>query len=146
LLCGTEKKPGAGGGETSRDIAPWKGYGGPLHIRQLLSLRRGCAATRALLPGLRAPLLVIQDERDRLVYQGNARAIAGRTATPDPSLILTRIRESVTRHHMITTHRETKDFVAGKIIGFLRGKKLDHEGDFRICCEHVPFYPKRAGG
>lgn len=116
-------KPHAG--ETSRDIAPWKGYGGPLHFGQLASMREGCAVTRALLPKLTAPILIMQDARDGLVNPDNAWAIARRVASTDTTVILTHIQENVTRHHVITTHRETADLVAKTVVAFCREKMLD---------------------
>lgn len=112
-------------GESSRDIAPWKGYSGPLHFRQLGGMRAGCANTRALLPSLTGPLLIMQDEHDKLVNPENAWAIARRASSPDTTVVLTRIRETVTSHHTITTHRETAATVAEHLVRFCREKTLD---------------------
>ncbi|MCC8194452.1 MAG: alpha/beta fold hydrolase [Deltaproteobacteria bacterium] len=113
------------GGETSRDIAPWKGYRGPVHFRQLAGMHKGCKTLRALLPGVIAPILIIQDARDGLVYPDNAWAIARRVSSPDTRVILTRIRESVTSHHMLTTHRETASLVEEEVVRFCKEKTLD---------------------
>ncbi|SBV90520.1 putative carboxylesterase [uncultured delta proteobacterium] len=112
-------------GETSRDIAPWKGYGGPLHFGQLMSMREGCAVTRVLLPKLTAPILLMHDARDGLVNADNAWAIARRVSSTETTVILTRIQEDVTRHHVITTHRETAGLVAETVAAFCREKMLD---------------------
>ena len=112
-------------GETSRDIAPWKGYLGPLHFCQLLSMRKGCAATRALLPRLTVPILVLHDAGDELVYSGNAWEIIRRVSSRDATLVLTRIQETVSRRHMITTHRETEGLVTETVLRFCREKVLD---------------------
>ena len=111
--------------ETSRDIAPWKGYWGPLHFGQLYSIREGCAVTRVLLPRLTAPVLIIHDARDALVDSNNAWAIAAQISSSDTTVILTRIRENVTRHHVITTHRETRVMVNEAVVRFCREKALD---------------------
>lgn len=112
-------------GETSRDIAPWKGYDGPVHFGHLVGMREGCANTRALLPRLAAPLLIMQDERDRLVNPNNAWAAARLASSGDTTVVLTRMRENVSRHHMITTHRETAVTVEEAVIRFCREKILD---------------------
>lgn len=112
-------------GESSRVIAPWKGYAGPLHFRQLGGMRIGCANTRALLPSLTVPLLIIQDEHDKLVNPENAWVIARCASSPDTTVVLTRIRETVTSHHTITTHRETAAMVAERLVRFCREKMLD---------------------
>lgn len=114
-------------GETSRDIAPWQGFSGPLNIPQLVSMRVGCAQTRHLLPRLTAPLLIMQDGRDRLVNPDNAWTIARLAASSDTSVILTRMRENVTRHHMLPTHRETAALAAESVVRFCREKTLDRQ-------------------
>lgn len=106
--------------ETSRDIAPWKGYAGPINIPQLYSFRRGCAATRKLLPAITAPLLALHDAKDSIVYAGNACEIARRVSSRVNTVTYTRIAETVTRHHLIVTHRETADFVTGETVRFCR--------------------------
>ena len=113
------------GGENSRDIAPWKGYWGPLHFGQLFSMREGCAVVRVLLSQISAPILIMHDARDALVNPNNAWAIAARVSSPDATVMLTRIREDVTRHHMITTHRETVGTVEEAVVRFCREKTLD---------------------
>lgn len=107
-------------GESSRDIAPWKGYEGPINLPQLLSFRNGCAETRKLLSRLTAPLLVAHDARDRLVYCGNAWEIARLADSAQTTVIVTRMRENTTRHHLLPTHRETADLVAEACVRFAR--------------------------
>lgn len=105
-------------GETSRDIAPWRGYSGPLNFPQLFSMRAGCAQTRGLLPLIDAPVLIMHDVADKLVYVGNAWEIARRVSSASTAVKLTRIRENTTRHHMLPTHRETAAFVNKEIVRF----------------------------
>lgn len=121
--------PHVAGAETSRDIAPWKGYGGALHFGQLASMYEGCAVTRALLPKFSAPIHIMQDARDKLVNPNNAWEIARRVSSADTTVTLTRIKENVTRHHVIPTHRETADLVAETVVRFCREKTLDHQQD-----------------
>ena len=103
----------------SRAIAPWKGYSGPLHIPQLASFRAGCRATRSMLPRVTAPLLLMHDKRDRLVRVGDTWHIARHVQSPSVTIRLTSMRENVTKHHMLTTHEETRDFVAAEVVAFL---------------------------
>lgn len=116
-------------GESSRVIAPWKGYAGPLRFRHLGGMRTGCANTRALLPSLTAPLLIMQDEHDKLVNPENAWVIARRASSPETTVVLTRMRETVTSHHTITTHRETAAMVAEHLARFCREKMPDPRPD-----------------
>ena len=117
-LLGGGKKGEGEARETSRSIAPWKGYAGPLNLAQLYSFRKGCITTRKLLPGLTAPLLVMHDANDRIVYSGNACEIARRVASSSITVRFTRISETITRHHMIVTHRETESFVTETVTKF----------------------------
>ncbi len=122
-LLGPSMLPPAG--ELSHEIAPWKGFSGPLHFGQFASMREGCAMTRALLPRITAPVLIMHDATDKVVNPENAWAIARRVASTDVTLRLTHIREESTRHHMITTHRETADFTARTVAAFCGEKVLD---------------------
>lgn len=105
-------------GETSQDIAPWKGYTGRLNFPQLWSFRKGCAQTRDLLPSLTAPLCVMHDVGDKLVYVGNAWEVARRASSERTEIRLTRMRETITSHHMVPTHRETAVFAASEAVRF----------------------------
>lgn len=115
----------ANGTESSRDIAPWRGHDGPPPFHHVRSMHAGCAITRALLPALTAPLQIVHDARDALVSAENAWTIARRAASPDTNVILTRMQENTTRHHMTTTHRETAPLAAQSLVRFLREKTLD---------------------
>lgn len=102
-----------------------RGYAGPLHPAQLLSFRQGCADTRALLPRLQAPLLVMHDARDCVVYPGNAWEIMRLAASRDAECVLTRIQDTVSRRHVITMHPETSQATAEKIVALCLKKGLD---------------------
>jgi carboxylesterase len=104
----------------SRAIAPWQGYEGVACPPQILSLHRGTHAVRRLLPRVAAPLLLIHDKRDRTVFPDNAWEIARRVSSRRVRLCLTAIEENVTGRHMLTTHREVKDLIAGEILAFAR--------------------------
>jgi esterase/lipase len=91
-----------------------------VHLGQILSLRKGCAATYALLPKVTAPLLVMQDARDRLVNPGNSWEIIRRASSRDATLILTRIQEQASVKHLITTHHETASLVEEAVVRFCR--------------------------
>lgn len=129
LLHLSPQKKVSEAGETSRDIAPWKGYNGPINIPQLVSFRKGCAETRNLLPSLAVPLLLMHDARDKLVYAGNTLESARLVSSGDVTLHITRMRENVTGHHMLPTHRETADFTAEQLVSFLArvtGRGAEH--------------------
>ncbi|MDL2271984.1 alpha/beta fold hydrolase [Desulfovibrio sp. OttesenSCG-928-I05] len=105
----------------SREIAPWEGYEGALYPPQILSLVRGTRAVRQNLSAVTAPLLLIQDAGDRLVYPDNLWTIAKEVRSEDIRMRLTRIREEKTSRHLLTTHRETRAFVADQVAAFVEG-------------------------
>lgn len=112
--------PAKAGRPESRAIAPWQGYEGVSCPRQLLSLSRGVAETRRLLPKVTAPLRIIHDRRDRLVYSDNVWEIARRVSSRQISLHLTDIEENVTSKHLLTTHKDVKDAIARDAVVFAR--------------------------
>ncbi len=106
--------------ELSRAIAPFKGYEGVICLPQFHSLNLGLRPLRRMLPQIHCPALVMHDIGDRIVFPDCAKEIAESLSSPDVRLHYTRVQETVTSHHMITTHRETREFVADAVTGFVR--------------------------
>ena len=106
--------------EESRRIAPWRGYEGVMCLPQLLSLRQGVDAVARNLRKVESPLLLIHDKGDRLVHPDCAWEIAKKVASRDITVRMTSIQETVTSHHVLTTHCETRDFVARESCIFLQ--------------------------
>ena len=109
----------------SREIAPWQGLEGMAFPPQIYSLYRGVTGVRKRLAQVSCPLLVVHDARDRLVNPENALGIAARVSSANFSLRFTRVTENITSHHTITTHRESREQVAGYVKEFAAG--LIHE-------------------
>jgi Esterase/lipase len=103
----------------SRDIAPYRGYEGVTCLPQMHSLAKGLAQLRRVLPDIRCPALIMHDARDRTSWPGSALGIAAGASSEDLTVIYTRIREQVTSRHMLTTHRETREYIAAKVSGFV---------------------------
>ncbi|MDL2306947.1 alpha/beta fold hydrolase [Desulfovibrio sp. OttesenSCG-928-C06] len=104
----------------SREIAPWQGYEGVAFPPQLYSLYKGVTHTGKRLRNVSCPLLVVHDLRDRLVNAENALGIARGVSSEQLELRFTAVRENVTSHHTITTHRECREQVAGFASDFAR--------------------------
>lgn len=102
----------------SRLIAPYQGYENVLCIPQVLSLDRGVHAMKALLPSLTCPLFMMGEVNDRICPPDAALAIARAVASRDVSVRWVRMLEQVTSHHMLTTHRDTRDQVAAAVAEF----------------------------
>jgi len=102
----------------SRQIAPYQGYENVFCIPQILSLDKGVRAMKALLPSLRCPLFMMGEVNDRICPPDAALAIARAVASRDISVRWVRMLEQVTSHHMLTTHRETRDQVAAAVAEF----------------------------
>ena len=107
-------------GPESREIAPWEGYEGAHYLPQLRSMALGVKAVRGELGKVTAPLLLVHDANDRVVFADNMWQIARLASSEDVRMRLTRIRERKTSRHLLTTHRETRELVAREITEFMR--------------------------
>ncbi len=104
----------------AKAITPSEGYEGFMPLAQLHSLGQGLAQVRRALPQVTAPVLIVQDARDRTVGAGTGRYIAKKLGSADVALHYTRAEENITGKHQITTHRETREQVAGLCADFVR--------------------------
>lgn len=107
-------------------VAPWRGYDGVMALPQLHSLIRGMASVERSLPRLDAPLLLMHARGDGTVPVENALHIARSVSSPDVTLRLFGLADTVAGHHLITTHRESRAFVANEVVRFVR-RVLDDE-------------------
>jgi carboxylesterase len=105
--------------EESRTIAPWRGYEGVHCLVPLHSFLQGLKAVRRDLPKVRAPLLSLHAPTDRTSPVSNLWTIGTGVSSPVRRLALLRIEETVTGHHLLTTHRETRDTVASMVREFI---------------------------
>ena len=104
----------------SREIAPWQGYDGVQLLHPLHSLIQGLRELRSGLEEISSPLLVLHSPGDRTAPVGNAWEIVGRVSSPLRRMELLPIEERITGHHLLTTHQETRDRVAGAVTSFFR--------------------------
>ena len=104
----------------SRAIAPWRGYEEAVSLEALHSFMDGLRHVRQNLGRITAPLLAIHSPLDRHVPLGNLWEIARRVGSPWRKAVLLPIEETVTKHHLLTTHRETRGKVAGLCVEFVR--------------------------
>lgn len=106
-------------------IAPFRGYENSICLPQLHSLAQGLKRMRALLPELSCPLLMQYEVNDGICQPEAALRIARDVAAQDISVRLLRMNEHTTSHHMLTTHRDTKDAVAGETAAFVKRRMKD---------------------
>jgi len=102
----------------SRRIAPYQGYEKVLCLPQVLSLAKGLRGMKVLLPDLACPLFMMSEVNDRISPPDTALAIARAVASRDVSVRWVRMLERITSHHMLTTHRDTRDQVAAAVAEF----------------------------
>ena len=102
----------------SRAMAPWKGYEHAVALDALYSFMQALPGVRRDLPRIAAPLLAVHSPLDRYVPYANLWEITSRVSSPRRQAVTLAIREKVTRHHMLTTHLETRDEVAGLCLEF----------------------------
>lgn len=110
----------------SRLIAPWQGYEEAVALEPLHSFMLGLREVHRNLGGITAPLLSIHSPLDRYVPFGNLWEITRGVNSPVRRSVVLTIRERVTKHHLLTTHVETRDTVAGLCAAFVR--ELDEKG------------------
>lgn len=101
-------------------LAPWQGYDEGTSLPQLHSLMRGVREVAKELPQVTAPLLCMHCPTDRTAPAGSAWEIANKVSSRVRRVELIPIQERITAHHMLTTHVETRDRVAGLVCTFLR--------------------------
>lgn len=106
----------------SRAIAPFAGYDKTLYLPHVHSLAQGVAGMRRLLHELVCPLLLLCDARDSVCPPDGALRIARASSSVDMLFRLYRMRETVTSHHMLTTHRETGAAVANEVTAFIAAR------------------------
>ena len=113
-------------GQESRDMAPYKGYEGYLCLPQMVSLGKGLSTMRSLLSNLSCPLLMMFEVRDSICRPEAALYIAQSISSANVSVHLLRMAENVTSHHMLTTHRDTREKVASETADFVRQAIIGH--------------------
>lgn len=109
------------GSAESRAIAPRQGYEGMLAMEPLYSFLQGMKAVRAGLGRITAPLLAIHAPGDRLTPSSNMHEIIGKVSSVHRQGVMLHIQEKVTKHHLLTTHRETRDEVVRLCLEFVEG-------------------------
>jgi carboxylesterase len=118
--------PGERPGPGAMEIAPSRGYEGYQNLHCLHSLMEGLKGVRRELGRVQAPLLTIHCPTDRVSPVENACEIMRRVSSTRRRLELLPIAEQVTRHHLLTTHIETRSRVAELCVEHVRG--IEREG------------------
>jgi len=104
----------------SRLIAPWQGYEEAVALEPLHSFLLGLREVRRSLGRITAPLLSIHSPLDRSVPFSNLWEITRGVSSPFRRSAVLSIQERVTKHHLLTTHRETKEVVSGLCAAFVK--------------------------
>jgi len=103
----------------SRLIAPWQGYEEAVAMEPLHSFMLGIREVRNGLGRISAPLLAVHSPLDRQVPLGNLWEITSRTGSRKRQAVMLSIEERVTKHHILTTHVETRDAVVELCASFV---------------------------
>jgi carboxylesterase len=104
----------------SRIIAPWQGYEEAVALEPLHSFLRALPGLRRNLGKITSPLLAVHSPLDQFVPFGNLWEIAGRVQSPVRRAVVLAIRERVTKHHILTTHLETRETVGRLCVEFVK--------------------------
>lgn len=100
-------------------IAPVNGYDTVFCLPQYVSMMKGVALLRKEINRITCPLLLMHDLNDSLIPSWCSLDIARKSRAKTLKLHFTKIEETVTSHHMITTHRETKNEVSHQLASFI---------------------------
>jgi carboxylesterase len=100
-------------------IAPWRGYEGVVALEPLASFMEGMRKVRRDLPKVTCPVLSIHCPTDGTSPASCAWDIQRHVSSDTRRLVLLPIRERVTHHHLLTTHRETKGQIVSLVLDFL---------------------------
>jgi carboxylesterase len=111
--------PRSPGRPESRAIAPWQGYEQGVALEPLYSLLHGLRELRAGLADITCPLLSLHAAGDKQVPAENLWEILRGVRSRERQGVLFEIAETVTSHHMLTTHQETKQQVAQLCAAFI---------------------------
>lgn len=103
--------PTGAGDPESRRIAPWQGYESEVSLEALDSFLAGMCEIKRELAHITSPLTCIHSPGDRTVPLSSAYAIMTGVSSQRRRLELLPIEERVTKHHVLTTHNETRDRV-----------------------------------
>jgi carboxylesterase len=102
------------------EIAPWEGYEEGVALGPLASFIRGLKRLRRSLGEVTAPLLVAHSPGDGTAPADNAWEIATRVSSRVRRIELLPIEETVTGHHCLTTHVETRSRIEALAVEFAR--------------------------
>ncbi len=105
----------------SREIQPWQGYDTAMPLNALSSFMTSLGDVRSRLGRINCPTLIMHDERDRTIDAANAYEIYNGISSVNKELRMLHIQENVTSHHVLTTHRETRDKICQRVTDFFAG-------------------------
>jgi carboxylesterase len=112
------------------EMAPCRSYKGVQNLHCLHSFMQGLKTIRKDLEKVRAPILAIHCPTDKVSPVDNAFEILRRVSSRRRRLELLPIEEQVTKHHLLTTHKETRERVAELCVEHVRtcGHALRDQG------------------
>lgn len=115
-LCPTIRKQQCD--STAREIAPWHGYEGLTVTHHIVDMLAAQRRVRSRLHQIQAPALLWQARGDMTCRAWNAQYLAQHLGSKDVTLRLIDIQERRAGHHLLPTHRETRDLVAASVRDF----------------------------
>ena len=87
-------------------------------LNALSSFMTSLGDVRSRLGRINCPTLIMHDERDRTIDAANAYEIYNGISSVNKELRMLHIQENVTSHHVLTTHRETRDKICQRVTDF----------------------------
>lgn len=103
----------------AQGIAPWRGYKHVAHPPHFYSIFKGLTAVRKNLGRVKVPIMIFHDFGDKIMRSENAEAISREVSSERVELEVTHIKEDLTVRHIITTHRETRNYIINRMRSFV---------------------------
>ena len=103
----------------SMEVMPWEGYEGAMSLPALVSFIGGIRSLRRGLARVSCPLLVMHAADDRTTPVGNAMEIMRKVSSRDRTMRLLSMEETVSSHHVLCTHVETRALVERLVLEFI---------------------------
>jgi carboxylesterase len=107
------------------EIAPGRSYKGVQNLHCLHSFMQGIKTIRKDLGRVHAPLLAVHCPTDRVCPVESSFEILRKVSSSRRRLELLPIEEQITKHHLLTTHKETRERVAELCVEHVCGVKRE---------------------
>lgn len=102
----------------SKQIAPWHGYEEITVTKHITDMMTAQKRIRNEISRIKSPMFICQARKDMTCRAWNALWLAGHAGSKNITLRMLDIQDTTAGHHLLPTHRETKETVASEVTRF----------------------------